>query len=338
MPYNLKNSIKNIYDNRIIISKASIFILICAVVIATIDTYIGSVTSQIKNQDLLNILLNVLSVATQTIGIGVIITYIIRTMESIATEDRYSDLLNRLFAEHVGTIDLKLEQIVQVSNDHRSDVIGQVRNIQSDIEGLIRSRFSYGLTNVVDGSKLLEKQIKNLGAGDKLRWLDTLVDLHHLEEQLIEAVKRGANIKILLLDPASESAVYRAVDTHAEDVTPKDEHAKLYKHKLEGQKQQVELLRMKIADILKDGVSPDEDLEADVKPKLEINFYDGSTTNQIFIVGKRNSHKFAYTGFFLHKTSENLSHLQWETTSDKPFIRELEEFFYIRLSQATSRE
>jgi hypothetical protein len=190
---------------------------------------------------------------------------------------------------------------------------------KQELEQTINSIKNNIIPYIVDNGFLGVHQIRikdlldKLDAGDDFYWLDTYCpgSYNKFSDNLERAVIKGANVKILTINPESENAQYRA-----EELINDNERAETVvriKGEIESWQR---YLRKKYIKLKKSGVNGNFDVE----------HYTDLPGMPIYIHVRKGQAIHAYTGFYLNRTAANYLFLEWQPMSSSKFIDDLKNY------------
>lgn len=164
-----------------------------------------------------------------------------------------------------------------------------------------------------------ESLLKRLQRNDILYWHDTYVDAFwEYDDDMNRALERGAKIRVLAIEPRCENAYNRALEVSYETdffTAGCNEFAEAIKKLME-----------------RSGANQFQEGDAD-KRSIDIRIYRDSPGIPFYLIERDGVPRYACTGFFLNKASQETLHLEWDTEveSEYPdprgFLSQLSAFF-----------
>lgn len=161
-----------------------------------------------------------------------------------------------------------------------------------------------GLSGVYDESIFRELTIiESLNEGDKFKWMDTRIEgIPEIRQAIEKALERGAEVSLLLMDESNPSlpSRYKELATRTKDSY--ESYLGVFTRQTENFKALCTHSNFRFACFMSLPSFP------------------------LILVKSANGHQYAYTGFYMHKRSNNFPYTRWETSDDN-FISKLDDFF-----------
>ncbi|MDG1818383.1 MAG: hypothetical protein P8H31_00975 [Porticoccaceae bacterium] len=169
--------------------------------------------------------------------------------------------------------------------------------ISDKIDNLIENSRKYGFDGLVDQIDF-QAIFDDLNENDTLWWLDTFSPGHTAwEDNIKQALKRGANINMLVLSPNADHLIKCRADEIGGQYTPER-----FKSEIERFIEYMEHIVFE---------------SSGEKGNLEIRLYDDLLAVPMYIVSTGNKARFAYSSFYLNSaTAINFPHLKWKESGE----------------------
>jgi hypothetical protein len=159
---------------------------------------------------------------------------------------------------------------------------------------------------------------RNLEPDEELLWLDTSAPKPGWYDQsLPERIRNGTKVRILILDPDSENAKYRATEASEQWYLPSEEQEEAEKHFRSEAVLFIEQLS-KVGDRLQTDL---------VKGRLQVALYPDLPGVPLYLIKKQGHPDLAWTSFFLNNATYEQVHFDWTLTSKDSVLLRLAHYF-----------
>jgi hypothetical protein len=187
----------------------------------------------------------------------------------------------------IGTVMVSLVYEFVLRREHDEQVLQVVEDC------LIPKAGEYGLTGIeaLDFAKLFRR----IGKGDQLLWLDTYcpdLDNPEVQDALTDALRRGAIIKMLVIDPDSATAEARAQEIVAPGYRASEFQSDA-RHNL----------------VIVEGIRAD--LSPDALARIELRTYTGLPCAPMYLRVHEDQPIEGWTSYFLTLPTYKSAHLYW---------------------------
>jgi len=217
------------------------------------------------------------------------------------------------------SVEGRIRELKETIESEREELESRMDDIRQRTENALQLKFGYGLDGIADDPNEL-KHIQRLKQGH-VYWLNTVFrDAEKNMVAIVEAVKQGTNVDLLMMSPFSEYAEVRGRYTAPDFTDPAsvENNTKSYCKQLDASFSFMLTHYEQYERIKKDNESVGT---------LNIRFYDDPAGLPILIVKSRDVTQ-AYSGFYLNSVSSKMPYIKWsETIGGEAFIKNLEDYF-----------
>ncbi|MEP2641291.1 hypothetical protein [Roseobacter sp.] len=234
------------------------------------------------------------------LSVGLVIVFIQKIGERYSVEERIRELKDAIDSE-------------------REELENRMDDIRRRTENALQLKFGYGLDGIADDPHELQ-HIKRLKTGHVF-WLNTLFrDAEKNMVAILEAVKQGTNVDLLMMSPFSDYAEIRGRYT-----APAFKDASSVHSNTESYSKQ---LAASFSFMLTHYEQYERLKKADPSiGELRVRFYDDPAGLPILIVNSGEVTE-AYSGFYLNSVSSQMPYIKWsETIAGGAFIGSLQDYF-----------
>ncbi|WP_300060855.1 hypothetical protein [uncultured Roseobacter sp.] len=227
-----------------------------------------------------------------------------------------------VFIQKIGerySVEERIRELKDTIESEREELEFRMDDIRRRTENALQLKFGHGLDGIAEDPNELE-HIQRLKEGH-VYWLNTLFrDAERNMVAILEAVKQGTHVNLLMMSPFSDYAEIRGRYTAPDFSNPAsvESNKESYGKQLAASfsfmlthYEQYERLKQETPGI----------------GELNIRFYDDPAGLPILIV-KSGDVMEAYSGFYLNSVSSQMPYIKWsETIGGEAFIKNLEDYF-----------
>ena len=228
-----------------------------------------------------------------------------------------------VFIQKIGerySVEERIQELKETIENERDDLESRMDDIRKRTENALQLKFGYGLQGIADDPNEL-MHIQRLKQGHVF-WLNTIFrDAEKNMVAILEAVKQGTNVDLLMMSPFNQYAEVRGRYTAPdfEDPASVESNMESYGKQLDASfsfmlthYEQYERLKSQ-----ENGIG-----------ELRVRFYDDPAGLPILIVRSGDVTE-AYSGFYLNSVSSKMPYIKWsERIGGEAFIKNLEDYFH----------
>jgi hypothetical protein len=185
------------------------------------------------------------------------------------------------------------------------------REVTEKLDRLIQGREKYGLVGFLREMDFVNL-FKQLVPEDELLWLDTYgPNYSTFLDELEDAIRRGAKIKMLVIDPMCPNATFRA------------EEIEMIGYREQAFRQQTEFFIQSITDASNRALNDQK-----TRGSCEIRMYRDLPCIPMYIIRRNGVLLKGYSSAYLTKpTSIRFVHLEWVSRKEDGVLEEMERYF-----------
>ncbi len=269
---------------------------IAAIAFGVYVKYIGTISPQTGIDPFFIAFETILS----ALAVGLVIVFIQKIGERYSVEERIRELKETIESE-------------------REELEARMDDIRLRTENALQLKFGYGLDGIADDPNEL-KHIQRLKKGH-VYWLNTLFrDAERNMVAILEAIKHGTNVDLLMMSPFSNYADVRGRYTAPDYTNPDSVTSNMESYG----KQLAASFSFMMTHYGQYETMKKQDENIG---ELRIRFYDDPAGLPVLIV-KSGEVTEAYSGFYLNSVSSQMPYIKWsETIGGEAFIQNLEDYF-----------